>query len=63
MDKTGALLIVANTAVCTIAAMALAWLGWQFDHAGMGLNPLVAYPLATLFFAAPFAWVSSINEG
>ena len=62
MDKTGLFLIAANTALCTVCALCLGFLGWRYDAIGQGLNPMVAYPLATLFFAAPFVWVSSIRS-
>ena len=43
------------TALCTIAACLLVFLGWHYDNVGFGLNPLAAYPLASLLLAAPFA--------
>jgi len=55
-------IIAAASMLCMLAAVFCFFLGYQYDHAGMGLNPLVSYPLGTLMIAAPFAAVATFSE-
>ena len=48
-------LIVLASMLATMAGIGLFALGWSYDHIGFGLNPMVSYPLGTLFLAAPIA--------
>ena len=44
------------TILLTISAVLLARLGYLYDTVGFGLNPMAAYPLATLVLIAPIAY-------
>ena len=43
------------TMLCTLLACLFLFTGYQWETVGYGLNPMVAWPLAMLFFAAPIA--------
>jgi hypothetical protein len=43
------------TQACTIAAMLAFHLGTEWMNAGYGLNPMIAFPLATALAIAPHA--------
>jgi hypothetical protein len=42
------------TMACTIVAMMSIHLGYLWQSTGEGLNPALAYPLATLLLVAPY---------
>ena len=44
------------TMLFTLSAVMLYFLGWQYDNVGWGLNPMAAYPLATLVLFTPIAF-------
>lgn len=46
---------IVATILCTMTACMLAFLGWHWVTIGWGLNPLAAWPLASLFLVAPIA--------
>lgn len=50
--KLAAFLINLMIIAFTMLAVHMAYLGYQYGETGYGINPLIAYPLATLFILA-----------
>lgn len=55
MDKFNRIINILWVQFATLGSMMVAHLGYMYDTAGEGLNPMAAYPLATLLIVAPVA--------
>jgi len=47
---------------CAALSGAMAFLGFEYMHEGVGLTPAIAFPMATALLYVPFWFVSGTDE-
>jgi hypothetical protein len=47
---------------CAALSAAMAFLGFEYMHEGVGLYPAIAFPIATTLLFVPFWLVSDIDD-
>lgn len=53
---------VAVSLSCAALSAAMAFLGFEYMHEGVGLYPAIAFPISTMLLFVPFWLVSDIGD-